>query len=65
MKRLENALKPASYQTLWCAGQSVEMIDEVLSVKEITEKLERETAECLERVNTLRIQMSIPVPTTH
>jgi nitronate monooxygenase len=64
MKRLENALKPASYQTLWCAGQSVEMIDEVLSVKEITEKLERETEECLERVNTLRVQMSIPVPTT-
>ena len=55
MKRLENALQPASYKTLWCAGQSVEMIDEVLSVKEITEKMERETWETLERLSQLRV----------
>jgi len=61
MKRLENALQPASYKTLWCAGQSVEMIDEVLSVKEIVAKMERETWETLHRLEGLRSAASVAV----
>ncbi|MFM2206309.1 MAG: hypothetical protein RL213_284 [Bacteroidota bacterium] len=36
---LEKALKPGSYQNLWCAGQSVELIDKVQSVPEIVKEM--------------------------
>jgi nitronate monooxygenase len=39
MKKLEQAVKPNNYQQLWTAGQSVEMVEEVSSVKEIVEGL--------------------------
>lgn len=42
MKKLEDAVKPGSYKTLWSAGQSVGMIKEILSVKEIIERLKSE-----------------------
>lgn len=42
MKKLENAIKPGSYKTLWSAGQSVGMIKEVLSVKQIVANLKSE-----------------------
>lgn len=47
MKKMEKAIKPGSYNTLWSAGQSVEMIDQVLTVKEIVEKLMKEHSEAL------------------
>lgn len=43
MKRLEASVKPGNYKTLWCAGQSVELIDSVDSVGTIVEQLETET----------------------
>lgn len=52
MKRLEKSIKPASYDTLWCAGQSVEMIDEVLPVKQITDRLISETFAALDRLKS-------------
>lgn len=42
MKKLEDAVKPGSYKTLWSAGQSVGMIKEILSVKQIVDKLKSE-----------------------
>jgi nitronate monooxygenase len=39
MKKLEQSVKPGNYQTLWCAGQSVELINEVLPCKDIIEKM--------------------------
>lgn len=36
---LEDALKPGNYRNLWCAGQSVEMIDEIKPVKEIIREM--------------------------
>ncbi len=39
---LEAAVKPGNYKTLWCAGQSVEMIDDILPVKEIITEMIRE-----------------------
>ncbi|MBT8195449.1 MAG: nitronate monooxygenase [Bacteroidia bacterium] len=39
MKKFEQALKPGTYKTLWCAGQSVELIDEIKSTEEIINQL--------------------------
>ena len=42
MKKLQRAVQPGTYNTLWSAGQSVEMIDEVLSVEKIVGKITKE-----------------------
>jgi nitronate monooxygenase len=42
MKKLERSVLPNHYQTLWCAGKSVELIDEVLSCSDIVRNMERE-----------------------
>ncbi len=36
---LESALKPGTYDSLWCAGQSVEMIHDIKPVKEIVDQM--------------------------
>ena len=43
MKKLESSVKPANYKTLWCAGQSVELIDDILSCQELIERIVMET----------------------
>jgi nitronate monooxygenase len=50
MKRLERSIQPATYNTLWCAGQSVEMINEILSCQEIVEELKAETIGAMKRL---------------
>jgi nitronate monooxygenase len=40
--RLQEAIIPASYKTLWCAGQSVELIHDIKSCKEIIVTLKSE-----------------------
>lgn len=45
MKKLEKSIKPGNYQSLWCAGQSVELIDDILSVKNIVERMKKETVQ--------------------
>jgi nitronate monooxygenase len=42
MEWLEEAVKPGNYHKLWCAGQSVEMINDIKPVKEIVEDLMHE-----------------------
>jgi nitronate monooxygenase len=49
-KKLEAAIQPGNYRNLWSAGQSVALIDEVLSCKEILERLEQETIEAFQRL---------------
>lgn len=39
MKKLQNAAFSATYKTLWCAGPSIEYVEEVLPVKKIVDKL--------------------------
>ncbi|MGB3947858.1 MAG: nitronate monooxygenase family protein [Bacteroidia bacterium] len=51
MKKLEQSVKPGNYQTLWCAGQSVELIDNIVSCKEIIETMKKEVAEAHDRLN--------------
>ncbi len=42
MKKLEEAVRPGNHNNLWCAGQSVEMIDHIKPVKQIIDDLESE-----------------------
>lgn len=42
MKKLEKAVNPGNYKSLWCAGQSVELIDSIESCEQIIEKLKEE-----------------------
>ncbi len=51
MKRLEQAVKPATYKTLWCAGQSVELIEDIITCEEIIEKLKQETFNAYRRLS--------------
>lgn len=51
MKNLEKSIKPGSYKTLWCAGQSVELIDEIQSCASIIEMLKSELQHSKEQLN--------------
>ena len=53
MKKLEASIKPGNYQTLWCAGQSVELIEEITSCEVIIEQLKKETKEGFDKINLL------------
>ena len=43
MKKLEKSVMPANYKTLWCAGQSVELIDQVKPIGDIIQAFKEET----------------------
>lgn len=53
LKKLEQAVKPGNYHNLWCAGQTVELIDEILSCDEIINKLKDETHQAKTELDTL------------
>lgn len=53
-KSLEEAATGPSWKTVWSAGQSVGLIEDILSCQEIVEKLVREYEECLERTPRLK-----------
>jgi nitronate monooxygenase len=50
LKKLEAAVKPGNYNNLWCAGQSVELVNDILPVAEIVDTLVRETQEAFQRL---------------
>jgi nitronate monooxygenase len=50
MRALENAAEKPTWKTVWSAGQSVGLVDEVLSVREILEKFVREYEETVARL---------------
>lgn len=51
MKRLEQSIKPGNYSNLWSAGKSVEFINDILTCKEIINRLESEYHLEKERLN--------------
>lgn len=53
MKKLEESVKPGNYKTLWCAGQSVELIHEIRSCEAIIEELKKETKEAFDKIYIL------------
>jgi nitronate monooxygenase len=55
MEWLEEAIKPGNYHKLWCAGQSVEMIEDIKPVKEIIETLMQECSDAYNHfISTVR-----------
>lgn len=53
MKKLEKSIKPGNYQSLWCAGQSVELINDILSVNHIVERMKKETIQAYKELALL------------
>ena len=53
MKKMEQAIHPGNYNNLWCAGQSVELINEVKPLEEIVEQLILETGQASEKLNAI------------
>jgi nitronate monooxygenase len=51
MKKLEKSIHPGNYQTLWCAGQSVELIDDITSCQEIIKRMKEETHEAYRKLS--------------
>lgn len=50
MKKLEASVKPGNYNTLWCAGQSVELINDILPCKDIIDRMKQETQEAYSKL---------------
>ncbi len=53
MKKLEQSVKQGNYQTLWCAGQSVELINDILPCKAIIDRMKKETDEAFRQIAEL------------
>ncbi len=53
MNKLEKSIKPGNYNNLWCAGQSVELIDHIIPVSEIIDQLKQETFDAYEKLDKI------------
>jgi nitronate monooxygenase len=53
MKKLEESIKPGNYKTLWIAGQSVELINDVLPCSEIIARMKKETEMAYQNMGNL------------
>ena len=53
MKKLEAAIHPGNYNTLWIAGQSVELINDIAPCKEIIERMKKETVEAYKELGNV------------
>ncbi|MBL0102900.1 MAG: nitronate monooxygenase [Bacteroidetes bacterium] len=47
---LEDAVKPGNYNNLWCAGQTVEMINDIKPIKQIIDDMEKEMYQAYEEL---------------
>jgi nitronate monooxygenase len=56
MKTMEEAASKPTWKTVWSAGQSVGLIEDVLTVKEIYEKLLTEYDESVQHLSKLGLQ---------
>lgn len=57
MKKLEDSVKPGNYKTLWCAGKSVEMIDNIQSCETIVNTLKSEFDKAVADLNRTLTQI--------
>ena len=53
MKKLEKAIQPGNYNSIWSAGQSSALIDKTASCEEIINKLKKETSDACQKLHTL------------
>jgi nitronate monooxygenase len=56
MNALEEAAMKPTWKTVWTAGQSVGLIEEILSVKEIYQKLINEYDEAVKNVSKFGVE---------
>lgn len=56
MRSLEKSVKPGNYNNLWCAGQTVELIDEIKPVYDIVNELKDQTYTAIERLQGITVQ---------
>jgi nitronate monooxygenase len=56
MKKLEESVLPNNYKRLWCAGKSVELIDDVLSCEEIIERMKEEYFKRMAELSTITLR---------
>ncbi len=53
MKKLEESIKPGNYKTLWIAGKSVELINDILPCKDIIDRMKIETVDAFRKIAEL------------
>ncbi len=53
MKKLEESIKPGNYKTLWIAGKSVELINDILPCKDIIDRMKIETVDAFSKIAEL------------
>ncbi len=53
MKKLEKSIKPGNYKNLWGAGQSVELIDDILPIENIVNNLISQTEQAYEKLKKI------------
>ncbi len=53
MKKLEKSIHPGNYKTLWIAGASSELIEEILPCGEIIQRMKTEVEQAKERMDVL------------
>jgi nitronate monooxygenase len=53
MKKLEAAVKPGNYNNLWSAGQSSQLVHDIIPCDEIINRLEDEVMAALQKLNTI------------
>jgi nitronate monooxygenase len=51
LRNLERSVKPGNYNNLWTAGKSVELVEDILPVGAIVERLKRETDAVLQKLH--------------
>jgi nitronate monooxygenase len=52
MKKLEAAVKPGNYNNLWSAGQSSQLVNDIISCENITDRLESELINAFNDLST-------------
>jgi nitronate monooxygenase len=53
MKKLEKAIQPGNYNSIWSAGQSSALIDSTATCEQIINVLKSETTEAYNKLHTL------------
>lgn len=53
MKKFEASILPANYKTLWCAGQSAELVDDIQTCETIISRLKKEVEDEIKSLNRI------------
>lgn len=59
MKKLEQSILPANYKTLWIAGKSSELVDQIEPVADIIQQLQKELDQALDEMEQLRLPSNL------